>query len=141
MFEGKPINYIRKSIANAAKRDAGEARKLESDRLGLKWVSEDKRSEMSASAVSEDDERDDLISSPATQDLALIAMEEKKVLELELAPLVAQMPEDQRALFKLKCHEGLGWVEARERLGLPQSVEDALRSRLQRYRNKRATGT
>lgn len=58
-------------------------------------------------------------------------------LDRELENLAAMLPPPQRDLLRL-LGQGLTWTDARRRLGLPQSMENALRNRLSRARKQRA---
>ena len=78
--------------------------------------------------VAVDAEQEELLFSLEAQ------VEEERRLEQELG----SWREDQARIFRRAYEEGLSLSEARRRLGLPESTERALRSRLTRLRLKRA---
>jgi DNA-directed RNA polymerase specialized sigma24 family protein len=147
-YTGKPRAYFATAVRNEARRLRRDREVDARNRLGItpresKDLSDEDRQhhrELNATAAAYDESMGALgepYPSPEELLIALADEEEKRIdLERKLESFRQELPVELAALFDLKVETGLSWREACRRLGLPQSKENALRNRINRFKKR-----
>lgn len=136
-YAGKPREYFISALKRESRRHSREREQEDTDRLGL-TPKESRRlptEELEQRRAWNESATDSEIApqpGPSAEEI-LIAAAEAREREQVIETFAAGLPPDQRALFERMRSAGLGWTEARKQLRLPQSTENALRNRVDRW--------
>jgi hypothetical protein len=133
-YGNKPRPYYVIAVKNEARRDIVDQITEDRNDLGLRYAPADPNRRPRAIQVEDDSP---LYATAPSPDDILIAAEVERERETVIQEFRAILPADQSALLD-RWSQGASPTEARRELGLPKSVEGALRSRLKRLQRRLA---
>ena len=139
-YRGKGPAYYATALRNEQKRLTRDFEIEDRNILGLtpkdsRHLSDDDRDVIRTAAEDDDLAAAVALSNSENPEEILLAQEEERRMEAELDQRSGQLPSDQRALLE-SWRGGESPTDTRRRLGLPKSVEIALRNKILRWRRE-----